>query len=191
MKIGTADGRVNTPKRTRPRSDGNRDKDGRDCASAITQTEVTLTRCSQEIRQLFTAANDTRKGNYMARFRGHVGNVTRLGRSDLSASAYGWNIGGRVYVYANDEPSPVGPRGGWRKSREVDNVTLSMDGGTNGAKVPQIVVYANTDGNYSVFVNGNCVATNDTSGGMSEIGRGHTRGEAHAEAGARMAASDV
>lgn len=113
----------------------------------------------------------------MARFRGHVGNTTRLGHDSLSASAYGWKIGGSVYVYRNDEESPKGPRGGWRPNREVDNLTMSVDGGTNRAAHPQITVYANTDGNYSVFVNGQCVATNDNSAGMSEVGHGVRRGE--------------
>lgn len=103
----------------------------------------------------------------MARFRGTVGNTSRLGHRDLMATAHGWRIGGSVFVYANDEPQ-TGPRGGYAKSREVDNLTFSLDGGTNGAKHPQITVYANTDGAYSVFVNGQCVAAD---GNGSEIGR--------------------
>lgn len=95
----------------------------------------------------------------MARFRGHVGNTTRLGHDSLSASAYGWTIGGSVYVWGKDDiEAPKGPRGGWRKGREVDAVTLSLQGGTNNRKVPMVTVTADTEGHLEVWVNGTLCA---------------------------------
>lgn len=65
---------------------------------------------------------------YMGTVQGNRGGASRLGskNSGMDATARGWNIGGSVWVSYNEK-------------EDRDEVTITLDGGSNGGMFKEIL----------------------------------------------------